>query len=51
MDITAKSSKEEIIDSSLEFVDSLSTENKHLKEDRSALLAVLAITFTLGWLF
>ena len=51
MDITLKSSKEEIIDNSLEMLDSLSQKNKDLKEDRSALLAVLAITFTLGWLF
>ena len=51
MDITFKSSKEEIIDSSLELVDSLSEENKALKEDRSALFAVLAVTFVIGWLF
>lgn len=51
MNVTLKSPKEEIITSSLELVDSLSSENKNLKDDRRALLAVLAVTFTLGWLF
>ena len=51
MNVTLKSPKEEIITSSLEIVDSLSSQNKNLKEEKRALLAVLAVTFTLGWLF
>ena len=51
MNVTMKSPKEEIITSSLEIVDSLSSQNKNLREEKRALLAVLAVTFTLGWLF
>ena len=49
--ITAQSSKDDIIDSSVEIVDSLLASNKALKEDRKALVFLSVALFVAVYLF
>ena len=51
MNVTLKSPKEEIIDSSLELIDSQAAQLAGFREDRKALFAVIALLFTTTFLF